>query len=108
MKKTILLIVLSLVISIPLFCVEATAIGNPLNASSFREIVVNIINWVIGIVALVAVLMVVVGGFQYMISGGDEEKTKQARKTIQYALIGLLIVGLSWSFVIAVLTIIGN
>ena len=82
-------------------------IENPLNADSFTELFVGIANWVAGFVAALAVLVVVIGGLQYMISGGNEEKTKAARRTIQWALIGLIIVLMSWSLLQTLLTILG-
>lgn len=42
----------------------------------------------------IAVLMVIWGGVVYMTAGSNEEKTKNAKKTIQWALIGLAII---WS-----------
>ena len=43
------------------------------------------------IAALVAIIMVVVGGVQFITSQGDPNQTKQARGTIINALIGLLL-----------------
>lgn len=83
-------------------------IENPLNADSFTELLVNIINWVGGIASTVAVLMVVIAGFQYMISGGDENKTKSAMNTIKWSLIGLLIVLMSWAILKEVLSILNG
>jgi len=71
------------------------------------ELFVGIANWVAGFAATLAVLMVVIGGLQYMISGGNEEKTRAARRTIQWALIGLIIVLMSWSLLQTLLTILG-
>ena len=86
---------------------KSLGITNPLRADTFTDLFVSIANWVASIVATLAVLMVVVGGFQYMISGGNEEKTKQARQTIQWALIGLGVVLLSWSLLKTLLIILG-
>ena len=103
------LIFIFLIISFPLFDLNAgnTSINNPLTSNSFADLFGKIADWVAGIVALVAVLMIVYGGVQYMISGGNEEKTTAARKTVQWALIGLLIVGLSWSLANELIEILG-
>ena len=42
----------------------------------------------------IAVIMIIWGGVVYMTAGSNEEKTKNAKKTIQWALIGLAII---WS-----------
>ncbi len=111
-KKIYLFFILILAfsaISLPLVELKAAniQIENPLNADSFAELFVGIADWIAGIVALLAVLMIVVGGFQYMVSGGNEEKTKQARQTIQWSLVGLVVVLLSWSLLNTLLTILG-
>jgi hypothetical protein len=61
---------------------ETTSIGSLVNT------VINIISWIVGIAAI---LMVIVGGFRYVVSGGDSTATSSARNTILYALVGLAI-----------------
>ena len=106
-----ILIFVFLIIVWPLVKVQAQppsgSIENPLEAESFTQLFAGIANWVAGFVATLAVLMVIIGGLQYMISGGNEEKTKAARRTIQWALIGLIIVLMSWSLLQTLLTILG-
>jgi hypothetical protein len=53
---------------------------------------VNIISVIIGIVA---VIMIIFGGFRYITSGGKQESVSAAKNTILYALIGLIIVALA-------------
>jgi len=107
----IILILGFLAVSLPLIEVQAqpppTGIENPLGADTFTELFVGITNWVAGIVASLAALMIVIGGFQYMLSGGNEEKVANARKTIQWAVIGLIIVLASWGLLQALLEILG-
>jgi len=94
------------IMSLPLLDVQAQAnntnntslqITNPLRADTFTKLFVLIANWVAGIVATFAILVVMIGGIQYMTSGGDEKKIGQARKTVTYAVVGLTIALLSWS-----------
>jgi len=49
------------------------------------------ISVVIWAVAVVAVMMIIYGGMQYVLSSGDAGKTKKARDTILYAVIGLVV-----------------
>lgn len=44
---------------------------------------------VIGVIASVSVVMVVIGGLRYVLSGGDSAGIKSAKDTILYALVGL-------------------
>lgn len=53
--------------------------------------IVTIINATIAILGLVAVIVIVYGGIQYMTSAGDSSKLKRAKDTILYAVIGLII-----------------
>ena len=56
------------------------------------NLIVNIINWVMGILGFVAVIAIIIGGVQYMTSTGDPGKVKKAKDTILYAVIGLIII----------------
>lgn len=51
----------------------------------------NAIEVVIGITASISVLMVVVGGLRYVLSGGDSAGIRSAKDTILYALVGLVV-----------------
>ncbi len=73
-----------------------------LGTADLKDTVVNIIQWVLGILALVAVLMIIVGGFQWMTAAGNEERVEKAKKVISAAVIGLIIVLLAWAIVIFV------
>jgi hypothetical protein len=63
----------------------------PKNQPSLNDIVARAINVISSLVAVVAVIMVMVGGFRYVTSAGDSTKTTAARNTIFNALIGLVI-----------------
>lgn len=51
----------------------------------------NVLSFVIGAVALVAVIMLIWNGVQYITAGGDEGKVEKATKGITNAVIGLVI-----------------
>jgi hypothetical protein len=73
-----------------------------LGTADLKATIVNIISWVLGILALVAVVMIIMGGFQWMTAAGNEEKIEKAKKVISAAVIGLIIVLLAWAIVIFV------
>lgn len=64
----------------------------------------DIIGWIITIILIIAILLafgfIMYGGFMWMASRGDKTKLEDARKTIIFAVIGLLLCFLSF-FVIA-------
>jgi len=47
---------------------------------------------VLGFLGVIAVCIILVGGFKYMISGGEEKKAKDARSWIVAGIIGLAII----------------
>lgn len=59
---------------------------------SFNAILTNVVNIFSVIVGIIAVIMIIVGGFKFITSGGQSEGVASARKTIMYALVGLVIV----------------
>lgn len=60
--------------------------------SGIASKVVNIFSIIVGIVA---VLMIIYGGFKYITSGGDSGNVSSAKNTLIYAIIGLIIVALA-------------
>jgi len=51
----------------------------------------NVINLLLMIVGIVAVITIIVAGIRYVTSGGDGQQTKNARDTILYAIVGLVV-----------------
>lgn len=64
----------------------------PKKLSDTIATVINIIS-VFG--GALAVVMIIIGGFRYITSGGSAEGTKSARNTIVYALVGLVIIAVA-------------
>jgi len=109
MKKISLIIASFTLLALPVVAAAATPysiedIGGSvgLGTADLKATVVNIIQWVLGILALVAVVMIIIGGFQWMTASGNEEKIEKAKKVISAAVIGLIIVLLAWAIVIFV------
>ncbi len=71
--------------------------------TDLRQTIVGFIKYALGFLGLIAVIMIMYGGFTYVISGGDDEKTGDAKKMIMYALIGLVIIMLAFVLVNGVL-----
>ncbi|MBQ3440933.1 hypothetical protein IJG27_01310 [Candidatus Saccharibacteria bacterium] len=61
--------------------------------------IVSIINAVIYVLGIVAAIFIIVGGVNYMTSAGDAAKIEKAKKTILYAVIGLVIAALTFAIV---------
>ena len=65
-------------------------------ASGIFTTVVNVLLFVIG---AVAVVMLIVGGLRYAISGGNSTAVSAAKNTILYAIVGLIIAFLSYAII---------
>jgi uncharacterized membrane protein len=71
------------------------------------EIINKGLAYAIILAGILSVVFIIVGGFSFILSGGNEEKIKQAVGTIRYAIIGLIITILSVVIVQAVGQFIG-
>lgn len=60
--------------------------------NGFNELMIRIINIFSVVVGSISVIMVIVGGFRYIISAGDSNGVTGAKNTILYAIVGLVIV----------------
>jgi hypothetical protein len=63
--------------------------------TSVNDLISDVINIFSLVVGVVAVIMIIVGGFRYITSGGDSNNVSAAKNTILYAIIGLVIVALA-------------
>ncbi|MDE2311948.1 MAG: hypothetical protein KGJ93_02565 [Patescibacteria group bacterium] len=70
---------------------------NPLPVDSLTSTVLLIMRGFLAIVGLWCVLFIVIGGFRFVMSQGNEEAVTAARKTITWAVIGFVICLLSFS-----------
>ena len=69
-----------------------------------RVLAIRTIQWVLGSLGLIAVVMIIYGGFTWMTSGGNAQRIETAKKVITYAVVGLIIMILSWAFVTFVIS----
>ena len=59
----------------------------------------KITNTILYIVGIIAVIMLIIGGIKYVISGGDSKKVTDAKNTVLYAIIGLVVAFLAFAIV---------
>lgn len=69
-----------------------------------REFIIRIVNFALGFLGLIAVIIVIYGGVLYVTAAGEQEKTDKGKKAITYAVIGLLIVMASFAIVNTVIS----
>ena len=59
-------------------------------------VISGVIQFLLAIVFIFAVVFLVIGGFRYIVSQGNEEGVEKAKVTITNAIIGIVIVLLAW------------
>lgn len=73
------------------------------NETSLKGLILTIVDYFLGFLGLLAVIMVIYGGVTYVSSAGNDEAVGKAKKIIMYALIGIVIIMLSFVAVNAIL-----
>ena len=85
----------------------ARAEGMPAELVGPDGVITRITNIFLLAVGFISVVMLLYDGFRYIVSGGDSKKVTDAKNTILYAIIGLVISLLAYAIVNFVLTTIG-
>ena len=78
-----------------------------LGAEDLPSTIASIVRVAIGFLGVIAVIIILIGGFKYMLAGGEEKKATEAKKYIIVGIIGLAIVLSAYAiaeFVISSLT----
>lgn len=90
-------------------CQTTDSKGNATTAADrATSLIADVLNFISIVAGVVAVIMIIYGGFRFVTSGGNPESTKSARNTILFALIGLVIVAFAQLIVKFVLQKIGS
>ena len=90
-KKIILL-----AIFLSLFCFSSMALADSVNITnpgpaSFTALLNSIVTYVSGLIATLAVIMIVIAGILYLTSGGAPSRTEAAKKALLYAVAGIAV-----------------
>ena len=74
--------------------------------TDIRQAIMNLTNWILGFISIVATLVIIYGGVLYLTAAGNEDNVATAKKTIGFGIIGVVIAGLAYAMVIVVSTVI--
>jgi len=74
----------------------AAPTGSPTSLTGLFQTITNVIIYVVG---AIAVIMLVVGGLQYVLSNGDSKRVEGAKNTILYSIIGIVVAVLGYAIV---------
>jgi len=106
----------------PGFTAENTGLTNAASASGYSvnqacitqeggcipQIVGRLISALLGLFGALFLVLIIYGGVQYMLAGGDEKKVMAARQTIINAIIGMVIVALSYAIAYYVINLVSG
>src|SRR5437868_2393590 len=84
------------------FSIESVGTTLGLGEADLKDTVLNIVQLVLGLMTLIAVVLMIYGGFVWLTSAGNEENVDKAKRIISAAAIGLVIILLAWAIVIFV------
>ncbi|MCK5413657.1 MAG: hypothetical protein KAI57_04795 [Candidatus Pacebacteria bacterium] len=97
-KKEILFITITstfLLLAYPVFGASSFSIGDKLVV----DILNDLIGFILSIIGKIALLMLVVGGIYYIVSGSNPDGQLKAKKLITYAILGIILTLISFAIV---------
>lgn len=95
---TMFLSLIFLLISSNAFAAESVPLFD-YGDGSLVNVINNITNWVLGFAGALAVLFVIYGGLLFITSAGNEKRVDAAKKTLTYAVLGIIVIVLAYFIV---------
>lgn len=79
----------------------AADLTNPLKGTcdELAQCLTKIVQYVLGLAAIVALAFIVYGGFLYITSAGNEDQLKSGKNAVYGAVVGLVVIGLAFAIV---------
>ncbi|MBU1421084.1 pilin [Patescibacteria group bacterium] len=71
--------------------------GEPATTGTIAAVIAKVIKIALGLLGVIFVVLLVISGFKYMTAGGNEEQITKSLDTIKHAVIGLIIVIMSYA-----------
>jgi len=65
------------------------------DADTLKEIIGLVTDWIVLLVGGIAVLFIIWGGILYVTSSGNKDRAEQAKQTLTYAVLGLIVIVLA-------------
>ncbi|WP_082032330.1 pilin [Nocardia vulneris] len=103
---------LALVVSAGVLAAAGSAGAEPASvlavAGSFDEVLNNLRNWLVGILALIATVCLTIGGARYLVCSGDPGEVERAKIALKAACIGYALAMLAPVVVAVLKSIVGG
>ena len=72
------------------------AVGDPAKLSDLNKVFENVVNVALAFAGIVLFVLLIIGGFRYITAGGDPKGIEGAKKTLTYAIAGIVLVAVSF------------
>ena len=82
--------------------VSNPALGYLINVPTFGQLFTGVIDWLLFFAGSIAVLFLLVGGYQYITAAGNEERMEKGKKILWGSVIGLVIIIMAYAVVVLV------
>ncbi|MFA6097246.1 MAG: hypothetical protein WC788_06480 [Candidatus Paceibacterota bacterium] len=79
--------------------------GAGIPSKAFTAALHDLTGWILGFATAICVIMIIIGGLYYIMSTGNQEQAQTGKKIVQYSLMGLVVVGISYALIVVVSTI---
>ncbi|MBP8599938.1 hypothetical protein KBI31_01735 [Patescibacteria group bacterium] len=79
------------------------AYGTPGSPQDIRILIAKIVQITLGLLGTILIVLIIVAGVQYMTAGGNQTKVESALKHLTNALIGLIIVLVSYAITVFII-----
>ncbi|MEK9147438.1 MAG: hypothetical protein AAB593_00790 [Patescibacteria group bacterium] len=71
----------------------------PTSIGGIFDILLVVMSWIFRFAIAIGIIMIIISGLMYILSGGNSERASKAIKLLLYTIIGIIIVALSWSII---------
>lgn len=80
----------------------------PIPCDTAQCLILGILRYLLGLMAIVATFMFIYGGFMWLSSAGNEKRIQQGKETLSWAAIGIVVILLSWALIRYLITVLTN
>lgn len=87
---------------LPLVANAQVALTNPLGTTDIRLIVANIIKGALSLSGIIALLMVLYGGFLWLTSTGEANRVDKGKKVLVWATLGIVVIASAYIITLTV------
>ena len=75
--------------------------------SDLGTVFTNVVKYALGFAGIVLFILLIMGGFKYITSGGDPKAVEGAKKTLTSAILGLVLILISYLILVLITRITG-